>query len=122
MEIFLNILEVTTSPEWLKVFASYLGVFCIAVGIFFVFTGSMGLVRMPDFYTRLHPAGLIDSMGAPLVLLGFLLQHDLGLVTIKILLLILFLFITGPTATHAVAKSALLGGLAPICKIKDKKE
>lgn len=85
----------------------------IAAGSFFIVTSGLGIIRMPDFYTRIHPAGLIDSMGAPLVLLGLIILHGPTLVSGKILLLIVFLFITGPTATHAIAKSALLGGLKP---------
>lgn len=91
-------------------YASYL---LIGLGAFFSFTGAMGMMRMSDFYTRLHPAGLADSIGAPLILVGFMLQEGFNLVSGKLFLLIVFLLITGPTASHALAKAALLSGLRP---------
>lgn len=96
----------------------FIGWIFIAGGVFFIFTGSLGILRMPDFFTRLHPAGLIDSMGAPMVLIGVALQSGFTLFAGKIILLILFLFLTGPTACHALAKAALLSGLEPYSKEK----
>lgn len=82
-------------------------------GVFFVLVGNAGLLRMPDFYTRLHAAGLTDTLGAGLVLAGLAVHVGWSLAAVKLLLIILFLFITGPTASHALAKSALRGGLQP---------
>lgn len=93
----------------------------ILTGSFFILTSGMGIIRMPDFYTRIHPAGLIDSMGAPLVLIGLIILEGLTLTSGKIFLLIIFLFITGPTATHAIAKSAFSAGLKSY-KYNDKKK
>ncbi|MDB2414261.1 monovalent cation/H(+) antiporter subunit G [Rickettsiales bacterium] len=94
--------------------------FFMIAGAFFVLTGSLGLLRMPDFYTRLHPAGVTDSFGAPLILVGIALQSSDSVFIGKIVLLIIFLFLTGPTSTHAVAKSAMLSGVRPIGKGDDK--
>lgn len=82
-------------------------------GVFLV-TGGIGVLRLPDFFTRLHAAGLTDTLGAALTLLGLVLQAGLTLVTLKLLLIFAFLFFTSPTATHALAKAALHGGVRPL--------
>ena len=82
-------------------------------GGFFVLVGSVGLVRMPDFFTRIHAASITDTLGAGLVILGLLLQSTGALGAFKLVLILAFLVITGPTATHALAKAALHGGLRP---------
>ncbi|MCH7887812.1 MAG: monovalent cation/H(+) antiporter subunit G [Proteobacteria bacterium] len=89
-------------------------------GSFFVVTGGIGLVRMPDFFTRLHPSGLVDTMGATLIVAGLVLQAEEWQVSVKLLLVLVFLYLTGPTATHAVAHAALVGGLKPWTKGKGK--
>ncbi|MCB2081609.1 MAG: monovalent cation/H(+) antiporter subunit G [Rickettsiales bacterium] len=89
------------------------------VGTFFIFTGSLGILRMPDFFTRLHPASMGDSMGLPLILIGIALHTPFGLVTAKILLLLLFSLVTSSTASHALAKAALLD-MKPLGAIKPK--
>lgn len=94
---------------------------CIIIGAFFTLTGAIGIIRMPDFYTRLHPVGITDSLGAPLILIGLAIKLGFTLLTAKIILLILFLLITGPTATHTLAKAALFNNEKPIGKIKEKK-
>ncbi len=75
--------------------------------------GALGLIRLPDFFTRLHAAGVVDTGGAGLLLLGMALQTGFDLVTVKLVLIGLVLALTAPTASHAVAHSALLGGLSP---------
>ncbi|MFP6744582.1 MAG: monovalent cation/H(+) antiporter subunit G [Alphaproteobacteria bacterium] len=82
-------------------------------GAFFILTGSIGLVRMPDFFSRTHPAGLIDTLGAALTIGGLLLQSGFTAVSIKLVLILVFLFLTGPTATHALAHAALISGIKP---------
>jgi multicomponent Na+:H+ antiporter subunit G len=85
----------------------------LSAGGFFVVVGSLGLVRMPDFFTRIHAASITDTLGAGLLLLGLLLQTTDPLGAVKLVLILAFLVLTGPTATHALAKSALHGGLSP---------
>jgi multicomponent Na+:H+ antiporter subunit G len=85
----------------------------LITGSLFVVTGGIGLVRMPDFFTRLHPAGLVDTMGATLVTAGLLLQAGPTQVSIKLILVLVFVYFTSPTATHAVAHAALVSGLKP---------
>jgi multicomponent Na+:H+ antiporter subunit G len=73
--------------------------------------GGIGLLRMPDFYTRSHAASLTDTMGATLILLGLGIHSGLNLVTVKLVLIFLFLYLTSPTATHALVKAAYSKGL-----------
>ena len=93
------------------------GIF-FAVGLFFLFVGSIGLLRFPDFYTRLHATGKCDTLGAGLIILGSIAHHlfyypGTVLVTVKLLFLILFISIANPTATHAIMRAAYKTGVVP---------
>ena len=85
--------------------------FCLLGGSAFSVIGGLGLLRMPDFYTRTHAASLTDTMGATLILLGLGLYNGLDLVTVKLVIIFLFLYLTGPTAGHALVKAAYSKGL-----------
>ena len=85
----------------------------LLVGSAFVFIGGVGLLRFPDFYTRLHAASVTDTAGLGFIMLGLLLQAGFSMATIKLLFILLFMIFTGPTATHALAKAALHGDLRP---------
>lgn len=87
---------------------------CLLGGGFFAVVGGVGLIRMPDFYTRMHAASVTDTLGAGLLLAGLVLQAGLTLVAVKLLFLGLLIFFASPTATHALAKAALARGLAPL--------
>jgi len=95
------------------------GVF-LGIGCFFIIVASIGIVRFPDFYSRLHPAGKSDTIGQLLVLTGLMIYEGFSLVSVKLLIIILFVFIASPTATHAVAQAAFLSGLK-LWKKKEKK-
>ncbi len=82
-------------------------------GGFFTVVGAIGTVRFPDFWSRLHAVSVADSGGMLLLIFGMCLQGGFTLVTAKLILIGIFLFITGPTATHAVANAALVTGLRP---------
>lgn len=86
---------------------------CLIAGTAFVIIGGVGLIRLPDFFTRLHAAGCGETLGAWLILLGLLFQTGWSLNSVKIIMIFVLLVFTGPTATHALAKSALHGGLKP---------
>ena len=86
---------------------------CIGIGIVFVLVGGLGLIRMPDLFTRLHASSVSDTAGAGFMMLGFMLQSGLSLVTLKLVLILVFLLFTTPTAAHALAHAALLGGVRP---------
>jgi len=95
----------------------------IIAGLFFVFAGTVGVLRLPDFYTRLHAAGMTDTLGVELVLLGLILQAGFSLISLKLLMVAFFLLLTSPTATHAVAHAAYNAGLKPkLGKFKVKTE
>ncbi len=79
----------------------------------FVMIGGIGLLRLPDFYTRLHAAGMTDTLGAGLIILGMMVAGGLSLVTVKLVLLGALIFLTSPTATHAIANAAFTAGLEP---------
>lgn len=75
--------------------------------------GGLGLLRFPDFYTRLHGAGVTDTLCALLIVGGLALQSGFSLLTIKLILILLFLLFTTPTATHALARAALIDKVEP---------
>lgn len=86
----------------------------IAIGLFFVLAGAIGVLRLPDFYTRLHAAGVTDTLGAELVLFGIAVQAGFTLLAAKIVLVGLLLFLTSPVAAHSVAHAAHAAGLKPL--------
>ena len=86
---------------------------CLAAGGFFCVVGAVGLLRMPDFYTRMHAASVIETLGAGLILLGLMLQAGLTLVAVKLLMVGVLIFFASPTATHALARAAMVRGLMP---------
>lgn len=75
--------------------------------------GGVGVLRFPDFYTRLHAAGITDTLCSTLILAGLALQSGWNLVSAKLVLILLFLMLTSPSASHAVAKAARHAGLQP---------
>ena len=76
-------------------------------------TGALGLVRLPDVFARMHGAGIIDTLGAALVIAGLMLQAGPTQATAKLVLIAVFLLVTAPTATHALAQAARTGGETP---------
>ena len=87
---------------------------CLLAGGFFCIVGGIGMIRMPDFYTRMHAASVTETLGAGLILLGLALQAGVTLVTAKLLMIGLVIFFTSPTATHALARAALVRGVKPL--------
>ena len=85
-------------------------IFLIA-GAGFCVIGGIGLLRMPDFYARTHAAGVTDTMGAGLVLMGLMLQAPTTLIGIKLVIILGFLWLVGPTAGHALFKAAYADGV-----------
>lgn len=91
----------------------------LIAGLFFFTGGAVGILRMPDFYSRLHPAGKLDTLGSLLALLGLALYnlHHFSVGTLltsaKILLILVFVFLASPTATHAIVDAGVRAGLAP---------
>lgn len=98
---------------------------CLLAGSFFAVAGGIGILRLPDFYTRLHGGGITDTLGAGLVILGLMIQGVKGgflsegfvaspwLITVKLVMILFFLLIASPTSCHALASAALTHGLQP---------
>jgi multicomponent Na+:H+ antiporter subunit G len=82
-------------------------------GTFFMLVGSIGLNRMPDFYTRIHASGKVDTLGIMLFLSGMVVHEGLSLNSAKLLLIIAFVAFTSPVASHALSRRALQFGLKP---------
>ena len=78
-----------------------------------IVVAAFGLVRLPDFYTRLHAGGVTDTLGAELIIIGLAIQSGFTMITVKLFIIGMFLFFTGPTATHATANAAWVAGLKP---------
>jgi multicomponent Na+:H+ antiporter subunit G len=85
----------------------------ILSGSFFVIVGAVGTLRFPDFWSRMHAVSITDSAGVLLLFAGMCMQTGFTLITVKLVIIGVFLFITGPTATHAIANAALVSGLRP---------
>lgn len=86
----------------------------ILAGGGFCMVGALGLLRMPDFYTRVHAASVTDNVGSFAILLGLALQSGLTLVTVKLVFIAGLIFFTSPAATHALVKAAFERGVQPL--------
>ena len=91
----------------------------IISGSLAIVVGMLGVFRMPDFFTRLHAASIIDTLGTLFIIFGLMLYSGLTLVSIKLLIIMVFVMVTTPTAAHALAKSALHGKLEPLLEEKE---
>lgn len=94
----------------------------LTTGGIFVFIGGLGALRMPDLYTRMHAASVTDSIGPILIIVGIMLQSGLALASVKLVAILLFLLLTGPTASNALASAALLSGYkadGPAASVED---
>lgn len=93
----------------------------LTTGCFLGITGGIGIYRLPDFFTRLHASSVTDSACAFLILSGLMLQVGWSLVTVKLCLILFFLLMSSPTASHALAKTALNNGQRPLLGREDKR-
>ena len=94
----------------------------LSLGGISILIGGIGALRMPDLYTRMHAASVTDSLGSILVLTGIMLQAGFSLAAIKLAAILLFLLLTSPTASNALASSALLAGTRPFAETGDDSE
>jgi multicomponent Na+:H+ antiporter subunit G len=93
--------------------------FLLAGSAFAIISG-IGIVRLPEFYSRMHGSGINDTLGAGLIVFGLLFQADSLLVAYKLLAIMFFLLVTSPSSSHALAHSALSHGVQPILDVKSK--
>jgi len=92
---------------------SLLAYFLLWAGFFFVLSGAIGITRLPDFYTRLHAMGKCDTLGVGLMISGLIFLEGISLDSAKLTLIVLFVFLANPTATHALGRAAYRAGLQP---------
>jgi multicomponent Na+:H+ antiporter subunit G len=85
----------------------------LSAGGVFVLIGGVGVLRMPDLYTRMHAASVTEGMGALLILVGLMLQSGFTLATFKLFAILVFLLFTSPTAAYALVNTALMSGTRP---------
>ena len=97
-------------------------VILLLVGAFFMLAGTIGFVRFPDFYSRMHATGKCDTLGEGLMLVALIVYGGATFVSVKILFLIMFILLANPTSTHAIAKAAYDVGLEPWRKLDDRVE
>ena len=90
------------------------------IGIFFILTGSLGILRLPDVFSRIHAAGMIDTAGASFIILGMILQSGFSLITAKLVFIGIFIFFTSPITGHVTANLARKKGVTPVGKTKGK--
>ena len=96
-------------------FVELISWFFLLLGGFLCVSGALGVLRFPDFFTRMHAASVTDSLGGVLILLGLMCQSGSNwLAIMKLFMIVAFIFLTSPTASHALAKAALHSGLKPL--------
>lgn len=82
-------------------------------GFFFTAIAALGVIRFPDFYTRLHAAGKGDTLGIALSIIGLAIYHGFNLVSLKLLFIVTFIFIANPIGTHVLSRAAFKSGIKP---------
>ncbi|RZB34293.1 MAG: multicomponent Na+:H+ antiporter subunit G [Desulfobacteraceae bacterium Eth-SRB1] len=101
-----------------------LSIVLILIGCFFFTTGTIGLIRFPDFYARMHATGKGDTLAVLICLIGLALYHTFhhGAVLdgIKLVFIAVFMFMANPTATHAISRAAFRCGVKPWTREENK--
>jgi len=92
------------------------------IGSFLCVSGGVGILRFPDFYTRMHAVGVTETLATAMILIGLMLQNPGGLVDVKLTIILLMTFFISPTASHALAKAAMNNGLVPVLNKQEDNE
>ncbi|TWU60689.1 Na(+)/H(+) antiporter subunit G1 [Rubripirellula tenax] len=111
--IFLATLQPGGIESWIPIALDTISWTLLLAGSAFAVIGGIGILRLPEFFSRMHGAGITDTMGAGLIMLGLVFQSDSVLVAFKVLAILFFLMVTSPSSCHALAHSALANGLKP---------
>lgn len=85
----------------------------LLIGSFLCVSGGVGILKFPDFYTRMHAVGVTETLATAMILIGLMLQNPDALVVLKLILILLLTLFIGPTASHALAKAAIHNNLTP---------
>ena len=94
----------------------------LLIGSFLCISGGLGLLRFPDFYTRMHAVGVTETLATGMILIGLMLQNPDGLVVLKLIIILLMTLFISPTASHALAKAAMNNDLKPKLNKKEDNE
>ncbi|WP_103665603.1 monovalent cation/H(+) antiporter subunit G [Gracilimonas amylolytica] len=94
----------------------------VVAGIFFLLIGSIGTIRLPDFYSRTHATSKSDTLGMMLIILGLIIYEGLNINSGKLFLILLFILLANPVGAHALARAAINSGLKPIFEDHKKKK
>lgn len=86
----------------------------LILGSLIVLIGGIGVLRLPDLFSRMHGAGLTDTLGAGFILVGLMFESGFSAPTIRLVFILLFVWYTGPLASYALAKAALASGVRPL--------
>jgi multicomponent Na+:H+ antiporter subunit G len=95
---------------------------CLLLGSFLCLTGGVGILRFPDFYTRMHAVGVSDTLAAGLILIGLMMQNPDGIVILKLMMILLMTLFINPAASHALAQAAMRNGHMPVLKKDENSE
>lgn len=88
--------------------------FCLLAGSISMLIGGYGIHKLPDVFARMHAAGMIDTLGLGLIVIGLMLQAGFSLITFKLFLIIVFVLYTSPAVTHALAHACLTNRVEPM--------
>ena len=97
----------------MEVVAEIVGTVLILAGSFFFVVGAVGIYRLPDVFTRMHAAGIADTVGAGLLLIGMMFFAGFDFVTVKLVIILGIIWFASPFSTHALAQAALHAGVEP---------
>lgn len=93
----------------------------LLLGTVALLVGALGLVRLPNLFSRIHAVGMMDTAGVAFITLGMLIHEGFSLVSVKLVVVGVFLFFTSPIATHAVAQVAYRSGFSPVSPASKKR-
>lgn len=96
-----------------------IAVILLSIGFFLVTVAVIGVLRFPDFYTRIHASAKIDSLGVAMTLIGLAVYNGFSLSSVKIVFIVVFILLTNPISTHLLSKAAYHAGV-PVWKKGDK--
>ncbi|MEM7043540.1 MAG: monovalent cation/H(+) antiporter subunit G [Pseudomonadota bacterium] len=106
----------------MAVIADIVTFLCLVGGIASMLIGSYGLLKLPDLFSRMHAAGMVDTLGLGLIVVGLIVQAGISLVSFKLFLIIVFVLYTGPAVTHALAQAALNAGVKPLLSDDERQD
>lgn len=97
-------------------------IFFVIAGIFFLLVGSIGTIRLPDFYSRTHATSKSDTLGLLLIITGLIIYEGFNVNSLKLLLILLFIALSNPIGSHALARAAYEANLKPLFKKTDNEK